>query len=58
MIVRQTLALAALLGLFAAATAHLLSNEGVAELAGNAAFASIGLAALVPAARSARSSDR
>jgi hypothetical protein len=54
MIVRQILAAIACLGLAAAAAAHLMGNEPAAELIGNAAFASLGLAALMPAATAKR----
>jgi hypothetical protein len=49
MIVRQIFAALACVGLAAAAAAHLLGNESAAEIIGNAAFASLGLASVVPA---------
>jgi hypothetical protein len=48
MIARKILAAIACAGLAAAATAHLIGNEPAAELIGNAAFVSLGLAALIP----------
>lgn len=50
MIVRQILAAIACIGLVAAAVAHLMGNETVAEMIGNGAFDSIGVAALMPSA--------
>ena len=58
MIVRQILAAIACIGLAAAATSHLMGNEPAAEVIGNAAFASLGLAALVPGRGAKPSSPR
>ena len=49
MIFRQIFATVACLGLAAAAIAHLGGNDAVAETIGDVAFASLGLAALMPA---------
>lgn len=58
MIVRQILAAIACIGLAASAAAHLMGNDAVAEIIGNAAFASLGLAALMPATISKRPIQR
>jgi len=58
MIMRRIFAVVAMVSLAAAAAAHLLNDESVAEIIGYAAFASLALAAVVPGRQPERTGVR